>query len=217
MTPRKRPGPKPKNPLGSTGTPGRGRPKEIVPLKKRLHTIAKYLLDYACEDGRKPLLAFMEKPSKKLYPDYYEVISEPIDFLEIENKIRNEQYNSENDLIRDFKLMFANCRHYNEENSTIYEDANLLEKALMEKVGHHVTTTPEKKNVIRVIKPRKVLSPLEKNCKTLYETIRDYREPKANRQLSQIFMKLPSKNVSYPPYNYTIIQRISILGLPRLL
>lgn len=46
------------------------------------------------------------------------------------------------------------------------------------------------------IKPRKVLSPLEKNCKTLYETIRDYREPKANRQLSLIFMKLPSKNVS---------------------
>lgn len=91
----------------------------------------------------------MEKPSKKLYPDYYEVISEPIDFLEIENKIRNEQYSSENDLIRDFKLMFANCRHYNEENSTIYEDANLLERALMEKIGQ-VMVTPEKKSVIRV-------------------------------------------------------------------
>lgn len=149
VTPRRRPGPKPKTP-GSVGTPGRGRPpKEVVPLKKRLHALAKYLLDYTCEDGRKPLLAFMEKPSKKLYPDYYEVISEPIDFLEIENKIRNEQYNSENDLVRDFKLMFANCRHYNEENSTIYEDANLLERALLEKMGQTVPT-PEKKNVFRV-------------------------------------------------------------------
>lgn len=149
-TPRRKPGAKSKNTPGSVGTPGRGRPpKDLVPLKKRLHALAKYLLDYTCEDGRKPLLAFMEKPSKKLYPDYYEVISEPIDFLEIENKIKTEQYNNENDLIRDFKLMFANCRHYNEENSTIYEDANLLERALMEKIGHAVPT-PEKKNVIRV-------------------------------------------------------------------
>lgn len=147
---RKRSGPRPKSAQGTAGTPGRGRPKEVVvPLKKRLHALAKYLLDYTCEDGRKPLLAFMEKPSKKLYPDYYEVISEPIDFLEIENKIRSEQYTSENDLVRDFKLMFANCRHYNEENSTIYEDANLLERALLEKMGHTVPT-PEKKNVIRV-------------------------------------------------------------------
>lgn len=45
-------------------------------------------------------------------------------------------------------------------------------------------------------KPRRVLTPTEKNCRTLYDTIRDYREPKANRQLALIFMKLPSKNVS---------------------
>lgn len=95
------------------------------------------------------MLAFMEKPSKKLYPDYYEVISEPIDFLEIESKIRAEQYSSENDLIKDFKLMFSNCRQYNEENSTIYEDATLLEKVLIEKYGQSVPT-PEKKAIIRV-------------------------------------------------------------------
>lgn len=45
-------------------------------------------------------------------------------------------------------------------------------------------------------KPRRILTPTEKNCRTLYDTIRDYREPKANRQLALIFMKLPSKNVS---------------------
>lgn len=95
------------------------------------------------------MLAFMEKPSKKLYPDYYEVISEPIDFLEIESKIKAEQYGSESDLIKDFKLMFSNCRQYNEENSTIYEDANMLEKVLIEKYGQSVPT-PEKKTVIRV-------------------------------------------------------------------
>lgn len=94
----------------------------------------------------------MEKPSKKLYPDYYEVIPEPIDFLEIESKIRSDQYSNENDLIRDFKLMFSNCRQYNEENSTIYEDANLLERILLEKIGQAVPIPPEKekRSIIRV-------------------------------------------------------------------
>lgn len=91
----------------------------------------------------------MEKPSKKLYPDYYEVIAEPIDFLEIEAKIRAEQYANEHDLIRDFKLMFSNCRQFNEENSTIYEDANLMEKVLLDKVGQNVPT-PEKKTYVRM-------------------------------------------------------------------
>lgn len=80
------------------------------------------------------MLAFMEKPSKKLYPEYYEIIAEPIDFLEIEAKIKAEQYSCENDLVKDFKLMFSNCRVFNEENSPIYEDANLLEKYLMERI-----------------------------------------------------------------------------------
>ncbi|KAJ8965409.1 hypothetical protein NQ314_004161 [Rhamnusium bicolor] len=144
-----------------------------------------------CEDGRKPMLAFMEKPSKKLYPEYYEVIAEPIDFLEIEAKIKAEQYSCENDLVKDFKTMFGNCRQFNEENSPIYEDAMLLEKYLMDKVGHpvvkvsHPVATPEKEK-----KERPVIR-------------LDFREPKANRQLSLIFMKLPSK-IDYPDY-YEVI------------
>lgn len=46
------------------------------------------------------------------------------------------------------------------------------------------------------VKPRKIMSPVEKNLRGLYDAIRDYREPKANRQLALIFMKLPSKIVS---------------------
>lgn len=102
------------------------------------------------------MLAFMEKPSKKLYPEYYEIIAEPIDFLEIEAKIKAEQYSCENDLVKDFKLMFSNCREFNEENSPIYEDANLLEKHLIEKVvtKKKAAPTPEKvkkeKAILRV-------------------------------------------------------------------
>ncbi|XP_017786877.1 PREDICTED: protein polybromo-1 [Nicrophorus vespilloides] len=198
---RKKGGIKVKTP--STPAP-RGRPaKDVIPLKRRLHSLAKFLLDYSKEDGRKPLMGFMEKPSKKLYPDYYQVITEPIDFLEIEAKIKGEQYSSENELVRDFKLMFSNCRTYNEENSHIYEDATLLEKVLIEKIGQTIVT-PERKTYSRVARPKRILTPIDRNCRTLYDTIKDYREPKANRQLSLIFMKLPSKS-DYPDY-YELIK-----------
>lgn len=41
-------------------------------------------------------------------------------------------------------------------------------------------------------------------CRQLFDTIREYREPKANRQLSLIFAKLPSKS-DYPDY-YKVIK-----------
>lgn len=43
---------------------------------------------------------------------------------------------------------------------------------------------------------RKQISPMDTKLRQLYDAIRDYREPKANRQLALIFMKLPSKTVS---------------------
>lgn len=38
------------------------------------------------------------------------------------------------ELVADLRLMFANCRQFNEEGSMIYEDANRLEKAMNDKI-----------------------------------------------------------------------------------
>lgn len=59
------------------------------------------------------MLMFMEKPSKKLYPDYYQVIAEPIDMLAIEANIKAEKYQSESELIQDFKVLTQNTSHVN--------------------------------------------------------------------------------------------------------
>lgn len=50
------------------------------------------------------MLMFMEKPSKKLYPDYYKVIDNPIDMLTIEANIKAEKYQSEDEVLHDFKV-----------------------------------------------------------------------------------------------------------------
>ncbi len=77
---------------------------------------------------------FQEKPSKKLYPDYYQVIQHPIDMNTIEGNIRNDHYNTLDDIVGDFRLMFSNCRKYNEEGSMIYEDSSVLERAMNDKL-----------------------------------------------------------------------------------
>lgn len=43
------------------------------------------------------------------------------------------RYSCEEELLDDLRLMFSNCRQYNEEASVIYEDANALEKVLFDK------------------------------------------------------------------------------------
>lgn len=85
-------------------------------------------------DGRRPMALFMEKPSKKQYPDYYDIIQHPIDMITIRHNIEADKYGTLDDVVGDFRLMFANCRKYNEEGSRIYEDANILERALNEKL-----------------------------------------------------------------------------------
>ncbi|KAK2578508.1 hypothetical protein KPH14_002062 [Odynerus spinipes] len=189
----------------------RGKYKDNIPLKKRLYALVKCVIEYVCEDGRQPMLMFMEKPSKKLYPDYYQVIAEPIDMLAIEANIKAEKYQSENELIQDFKLMFNNCRQYNEEGSLIYEDANTLEKVLMDKVKElgplpeaikpKSTASTPTRNVGR---PKKVVPLHLQKLRTMYDTIKDYHDAKG-RQLSLIFMKLPNKN-EYPDY-YEVIKQ----------
>ncbi|XP_033210507.1 protein polybromo-1 isoform X3 [Belonocnema kinseyi] len=188
----------------------RGKYKDNIPLKKRLYALVKCAVEYVCEDGRQPMLLFMEKPSKKLYPDYYQVIAEPIDMLAIEANIKAEKYQNENELIQDFKLMFNNCRQYNEEGSLIYEDANTLERILMERV-RELGPLPDVKNKSTAStptrtpgRPKKVVSLRLQKLRTMYDTIKDYHDSKG-RQLSQIFMKLPNKN-EYPDY-YEVIKQ----------
>jgi len=44
-------------------------------------------------DGRRLIDIFVTLPSKKDYPDYYKVISEPIDMTTIESKIKSDKVN----------------------------------------------------------------------------------------------------------------------------
>ncbi len=60
-------------------------------LKKRMKILYRTLIEYTDETGRSLILLFMEKPSKKSYPDYYDIIANPIDMRMIETNIKWER------------------------------------------------------------------------------------------------------------------------------
>ena len=60
-------------------------------LRERMRQVYRCLIDFVMDDGHQPIQVFMEKPCKKLYPDYYRVISEPIDIITINSNIKNNR------------------------------------------------------------------------------------------------------------------------------
>ena len=70
---------------------------------------------------------FAELPSKKDYPDYYLIITQPIAMAQIENKINKHQYQNLKELGQDVTLLATNARTYNEDGSLLYQDANAIQ------------------------------------------------------------------------------------------
>ncbi|XP_060077506.1 protein polybromo-1-like isoform X10 [Ylistrum balloti] len=190
----------------------RATPEDM--MRRRLWTIYKTVHDYTDPEGRPLRMIFMELPSKRDYPDYYQVILQPIDMVTIEAKIKGEKYYSENELIVDFELMFNNARHYNEEESQVYKDANTLEKLVKNKWRNMLQTMEARKALSRNVKTNvcekstrmkdKKVTPLPTKLQDIYNTIHNYQDARG-RALATPFLKLPLKT-EYPDY-YEVIKK----------
>ncbi|CCH44781.1 Histone acetyltransferase GCN5 [Wickerhamomyces ciferrii] len=77
---------------------------------------------------------FSTPVNKDEIPDYYEVIKEPMDLSTMESKLENDHYSTLEEFVYDSKLIFNNCRKYNNETTTYFKNANKLEKFFDSKV-----------------------------------------------------------------------------------
>lgn len=83
----------------------------------------------ATDENSRPLnLMFQLLPSKREYPDYYEIIEHPIDLKFIATKIQTNAYLSLAEMEKDLLQMTKNACIFNEPGSQIYKDAKTLKK-----------------------------------------------------------------------------------------
>ncbi|KAG7267016.1 hypothetical protein CRUP_028263 [Coryphaenoides rupestris] len=200
------------------GSAKRKRPYKKNTRKSRMKALFSSVIEAKeVGTGRRLCELFMVKPFKKDYPDYYKVILEPMDLKTIEHNIRSERYATEEALLVDMKLMFRNARHYNEEGSQVYNDADVLEKILKDK-RKEMGSPPEEEDVgspkLKLRKPgvspkkSKYLTPLQQRLTELYDAVRNFVD-RRGRRLSTIFLRLPSR-AELPDYYATIKRPIDM-------
>ncbi|XP_056122002.1 transcription activator BRG1 isoform X1 [Rhinichthys klamathensis goyatoka] len=111
----------------------RGRPpsEKLSPnppsLTKKMKKIVDAVIKYKENNGRQLSEVFIQLPSRKELPEYYELIRKPVDFRKIKERIRSHRYRSLNDLERDVMLLCQNAQTFNLEGSLIYEDSIVLQ------------------------------------------------------------------------------------------
>lgn len=86
---------------------------------------------------------FIELPDKWDYPDYYQIIKNPICMNQVKKKINKKEYQSLKQFRQDIGLLCNNCRTYNEDTSLLYQDANLIEQTCLEKLREGTENHPE--------------------------------------------------------------------------
>uniref|UniRef100_A0A8C6L879 SWI/SNF related BAF chromatin remodeling complex subunit ATPase 2 n=1 Tax=Nothobranchius furzeri TaxID=105023 RepID=A0A8C6L879_NOTFU len=103
----------------------RGRPpaEKFSPnppkLTKQMNTIIDTVINYREGSGRQLSEVFVQLPSRKELPEYYELIRKPVDFKKIKERARNHKYRSLGDLEKDVMLLCQNAQTFNLEGSQV--------------------------------------------------------------------------------------------------
>ncbi|CAJ0825103.1 5586_t:CDS:2 [Entrophospora sp. SA101] len=84
-------------------------------------------IDNSDEKPRKRAELFLDLPNRREYPSYYKAIKKPVSLNLLRKRINRGHYKSYDEFFNDMILMFDNARTFNEDESEIYQDANILQ------------------------------------------------------------------------------------------
>ncbi|KAK3677402.1 hypothetical protein LTR78_002940 [Recurvomyces mirabilis] len=87
---------------------------------------------YRTLDGLDPSKLFHKKVNKRVIPEYYDTIKEPVALSTIKAKIMRKEYQNAREFVRDFALIPHNAQVFNRPDSGAFQDA-LVIKAQLEK------------------------------------------------------------------------------------
>lgn len=190
-------------------------------LKEQAIRLWQMVKDAVNKDGNICSPPFMRLPLKRHYPDYFDVITQPICLDDIKKKIDDNYYPSLDEVRQDFELCFTNAKRYNIKESPIWLDAKFLLK-LVNKEYTNITGKKVKKsgdpddNGEEKIEAegeddKKKNKPPNMNrlLKARLQKLVEKTDEETHRILSDAFMDMPSKK-DYPTYYREIKRPICI-------
>ncbi|KAK9473361.1 uncharacterized protein V1510DRAFT_402381 [Dipodascopsis tothii] len=77
---------------------------------------------------------FAQPVNKDEVSDYYQIIKEPMDLSTMEQRLESDAYSTMEEFLYDARLIFNNCRQYNNETTTYFKNANKLEKFMTQRL-----------------------------------------------------------------------------------
>ncbi|RAL08414.1 putative RSC complex subunit (RSC1) [Aspergillus homomorphus CBS 101889] len=84
------------------------------------------IYEFREEDGHDPSKLFQRSVNKRLVPDYYDIIKEPMALSILKQKINKRDYKRFSEFVRDCALIPHNAQTYNRPKSQAYEDALVI-------------------------------------------------------------------------------------------
>ena len=122
------------------------RPKvDAASLKDFISSVLRLVNELKDPSEERVLVApFVKLPPKKVYPDYYEIIKEPISLSDIQKKEAKDKYPDTASFLDDFKLLEENAKTYNDPDSWIAVDAKQIYDFVKDQVDSYNSVVEEK-------------------------------------------------------------------------
>lgn len=108
-----------------------------VDFSKLYQPLIKEVLELKDESGDRILAdPFIKLPSKKIYPDYYTIVENPLTIQDIQKKLSKGKYSDADgsEFIADFQQIYDNASLYNDPDSWIANDAKEILEFVTEKL-----------------------------------------------------------------------------------
>lgn len=151
--------------------------------------------------------AFLRPVSRKSYPDYYTVISKPMNLSTVKVNLSKNLYASSAEFLDDVRQIATNARRYNGDEHEIAKAAEKLYQLTTEKLNSQSKTV---KNLERLIDPLIGDDDVTLFCRELNRIVEKCQQIKKVVQLS-----LPENRKKFKTYFDTIVEPIDLNEIQR--